>query len=43
LKKLFIQRKQDVIAPRGITVLEAGDVLLILSTNVEFEQVKNKM
>jgi len=40
---VLIQREQEVIAPRGTTILEMGDMLLILSTNAEFEEVKNKV
>ena len=40
---VLIQRKHEVIAPRGTTILEMGDMLLILSTNAEFEEVKNKV
>ena len=37
---VLIQRQQDVIAPRGTTILEAGDILLVLSTPTEFEKIK---
>ncbi len=37
---VLLQRKQDVIAPRGTTVLQASDLLLLLCTDAEFQQIK---